>query len=342
MDGTNAAGSVHAHDHDSQFKELLTTFFAEFLFLFFPRLAESMDPHSLVFLNQEHIVSLTGRKSYRADIVAKARFKDREAFFVIHVEHQSTAPTDFPRRFFRYFSAIFEKHNLPVYPIVVYSHDLPRKAQPNVFRVAFQDGEVLRFRYRVVQLNRLRWRSFLKSQNPVASALMAKMRIAERDRPRVKAECLRLMLTLKLDPARMHLISSFVDAYLRLSETEERAFQEALDEMELDVEQKEELVSIITSWEERGIRKGIEQGLQKGLQKGLQQGIEQGLQQGLEKGLQQGAEALREILLDVLSSRFGQLDAPTIARVQQIDSVDALKQLTHKALAARALDEVGL
>ena len=93
-------------------------------------------------------------------------------------------------------------------------------------------------------------------------------------------------------------------------------------------------MSIITSWEERGIRKGIEQGLQKG--------IEQGLQKGLEKGLQHGAEALREILLDVLSSRFGQLDASTIARVQQIDSVDALKQLTHKALAARALEEVGL
>ena len=34
---------------------------------------------------------------------------------------------------------------------------------------------------------------------------------------RVKLECLRLLATLRLDPARMQLISGFVDTYLRLS-----------------------------------------------------------------------------------------------------------------------------
>ena len=111
-----------------------------------------------------------------------------------------------------------EKHGLPVYPIVVYSHDAPNKPQPGVYKIDFPDGEVLRFRYRVVQLNRLPWRRFVNSRNPAASALMAKMKLADRDRPKVKAECLRLMVTLRLDRARMRLIAGFVDTYLRLNQ----------------------------------------------------------------------------------------------------------------------------
>ena len=53
---------------------------------------------------------------------------------------------------------------------------------------------------------------------------MSKMRIAKRDRPQVKAECLRLLTTLRLDPGRTRLISGFVDTYLRLNQQEEQAF----------------------------------------------------------------------------------------------------------------------
>jgi len=53
---------------------------------------------------------------------------------------------------------------------------------------------------------------------------MAKMRIETNDRPKVKAECLRLLATLRLDPARTRLISGFVDTYLRLNTQEEQVF----------------------------------------------------------------------------------------------------------------------
>ena len=52
-------------------------------------------------------------------------------------------------------------------------------AQPNIFRLDFPDGEVLKFKYTVVQLNRLTWRRFVDSDNPVGSALMAKIKLAE-------------------------------------------------------------------------------------------------------------------------------------------------------------------
>src|SRR5205085_12062238 len=84
---------------------------------------------------------------------------------------------------------------------------------------------VLNFQYRVIQLNRLNWRDYVRQPNPVASALMAKMRLAVKDRPKVKAQCLRLLATLHLDRARMQLISGFVDSYLELNAREQRIFE---------------------------------------------------------------------------------------------------------------------
>jgi predicted transposase/invertase (TIGR01784 family) len=105
-------------------------------------------------------------------------------------------------------------------------------------------------------LNRLNWRDFIDRPNPVAAALMAKMKIAPKDRPKVKAECLRLLVTLKLNPAKTALISQFVDTYLRLNAKEEQMFQTEIDTM--DIAQKEEIMQATTSWEEKGIEKGIE------------------------------------------------------------------------------------
>lgn len=222
-------------DHDRLFKELLTTFFVEFLELFFPRLASLVDRDSISFLDKEVFTSLFDGKEYEADIVARVRFAGEEAFFL-----------------------------LPIYPIVVFSYDRPLRSEPSVYRLSFPDGEVLRFSYRVVQLNRLPWRRFLRQANPVASALMAKMRIAPKDRVRVKLECLRLLVTLKLDPARMRLVSGFIDTYLRLDEREESRFVATIQGTELAPAEEEKVVEIVTSWMEKGLLQGHAQGVVTG------------------------------------------------------------------------------
>ena len=91
---------------------------------------------------------------------------------------------------------------------------------------------------------------FLNQSNPVASALMAKMKIDPKDRPKVKAECLRLLETLKLDPARMQLISGFVDTYLTLNRSEEIQFQTEIDTFSQPVQ--EDVMEFTTSWMRQG------------------------------------------------------------------------------------------
>jgi len=180
-------------DHDRLFKALLTTFFVEFVELFFPAVAGYLQPDTVTFLDKELFTDIPGGERREADVVVRAQFRDQPAFFLVHIEHQAEAEAEFSRRMFRYFTRLYEKYALPVYPIVLFSYDTPVREQPNAHRVGFPDLMVLDFSYRVVQLNRLNWRDFVRQPNPVASALMAKMGIAAADRPRVKLECLRLL-----------------------------------------------------------------------------------------------------------------------------------------------------
>jgi hypothetical protein len=118
------------------------------------------------------------------------------------------------------------------------------------YTVEFPGWEVLRFNYRVIRLNHLPWRDFVGKANPVASAFMAKMKVRKTDRIAVKLECLRELAGLALNPAQLHLLSGFVDTYLRLDLVEEERFMEQVGRIE--GKQKEGIMQIVTSWQEQG------------------------------------------------------------------------------------------
>lgn len=197
---------------------------------------------------------MTSGDRYEAELVVEVRFRNQDSFFLIHIEHQARTEANFSQRMFRYFARLYEKFALPVYPVVIFSYKVPLRPEPTSHRVEFPDKVVLEFNYSVIQLNRLNWRDFLRQQNPVASALMAKMNIAPEDRPRVKFECLRLLATLRLDPARTQLISGFIDTYLRLNAEEEERFRAEIDRIS-PVEQ-EVFMQIVTSWMQQGLQQG--------------------------------------------------------------------------------------
>ena len=245
-------------DHDGLFKKLLKTFFFDFLELFLPETAVYVEPESISFLDKEIFTDVTGKDRHIADLVAHARFRGEDAFFLLHAEPMARPEANFPARMFRYFSRLFEEYSLPVYPIVLFSYDEPLRPEPDRFDITFPDKTVLMFSYEVIQLNRLDWRDFLDRANPVASALMAKMRIAEEDRPLVKAECLRLLVGLQLDEARTQLVSSFVDTYLRLNATENRVFEQKV--AAFAEPHKEQVMELTTSWKLEGIEEGRVEG----------------------------------------------------------------------------------
>jgi hypothetical protein len=69
-------------DHDRLFKELLSTFFMEFLELFIPDLAQTIDPDSIRFLQQEYFVDLTSGEEKIIDLLVEVRQAGEEMAFL--------------------------------------------------------------------------------------------------------------------------------------------------------------------------------------------------------------------------------------------------------------------
>ncbi|CBN57434.1 MULTISPECIES: DUF4351 domain-containing protein [Kamptonema] len=297
-------------DHDRLFKELLSTFFREFVDLFLPDVSAELEPESLEFLNPEIFTDVTSGEKYQADLVVKAQFRGQESYFIIHLEHQARSEAEFGKRMFRYFARLYEKHGVPVYPVVIYSYDEPKLAAPNFHRVEFPGFIVLEFNYRAIQLNRLQWRDFENQRNPVASALMAKMQKLDRERPTVKLASLRLLSSLGLNPAQVQLISGFIDTYLKLSPEEKEEFDTEFAKLEL--RQQEGVMEIVTSWMEEGIQLGIEQGIERGIQRGIQQGE-------------------LSLIIRLLTRRIGTLDLEIQEQIQRL-SIDQLEDLGEALL----------
>jgi hypothetical protein len=255
---TNSAPQANdTIDHDQNFKELISTFFLEFLDLFLPDIARNIDPDSIRFLPQEYFADLVEGDEKIIDLLVEVKLFGQDTTFLFHIEAQSYSESQINRRMFYYLARLHQNYVKNIYPIVIFSFDQPYRAENNTFKIEFPNLKVLEFRFHAIQLNRLNWRDYIDRPNPVAAALMSKMKVAKGDRPKVKAECLRLLVTLKLDPAKTRLISKFVDTYLRLNAQEEQTFQAELDK--IGVAQKEAIMQVTTSWEETGIEKGVKQ-----------------------------------------------------------------------------------
>ena len=294
-------------DHDRLFKELISAFFVEFVELLLPDIASYLDPQAaIVPLDKEIFTDVTAGDKHEVDLVMKVKVRGQDSFFLIHVENQSRRQTDFPRRMFHYCARLMEKYDLPVYPVVIFSHDKPVQPEPDYYEVVFPGKTVLRFEYTVVQLNRIPWRAYAAVPNPVACALMAKLNIPGQDRPLVKVQCLRLLATLSLDPAKSRLIGGFIDSYLVLTAQEMTQFEREI--AHLDPKERNTAMALVSSWEQKGIEKGIEKGKE-------------------------------ELILLLIQQRFGVVPDPVVPKLDRLSS-SQLNDLGKDLLAFTDIDDL--
>lgn len=241
--------------HDQLFKQLIHLFFEEFLEAFFPDVHQHIDFASIHPLSEEVFTDLFEGVSRRADIVIETKLKGTETLLIIHVEPQSYTQPEFHERMYHYFSLLYNKYRKPILPIAVFSYDEYRNEQ-EVFTISFPFFHVLTFNFLMLELKKLDWRSYIKSNNPVAAALLSKMGYNEKEKVQVKKEFLRMIARMELNPAKARYINDFFERYLILNKIEEEELMKEINELE----NAEEIFKLTNSWEEKGIEKGIEKG----------------------------------------------------------------------------------
>jgi hypothetical protein len=248
-------------DHDRLFKELLETFFSEFVELFFPQVYEAIDLEHIKFLQQEIFTDVTRGEKHRVDILVETRLKGEPGIILLHVENQASIEKEFAERMFVYFSRIYQKHRCRILPIAVFTYSQKRD-EPDSFKLEFPFMPVLDFKFLTIELKKQKWHNYITSNNPIAAALLSKMDYQKKERVQVKLEFLRMLVRMELDPARMTLLAGFFETYLSLNEAEERQLENEVGK--IDEKEAEKMMEITTSWQEKGRIEGKKEGILEG------------------------------------------------------------------------------
>ncbi|MBP2242761.1 hypothetical protein J2Z40_003341 [Cytobacillus eiseniae] len=246
-------GPSHYTHHDQLFKQLIHTFFAEFLELFFPKVYQHIDFTTIKPLSEEMFTDLIEGESKRADIVIEANLKEYETLIIIHVEPQSYSQPDFNERMYHYFSLLYNKYRKPILPIAIFSYDVNR-FESNQFMITFPFFHVLSFQFLMIELRKMNWRNYIHSNNPIAAALISKMGYTEKEKVQVKKEFLRMLVKMDINQAKAELINGFFETYLTLNEREEEKLMEEIKQ--LDSQEAEQILQLPNSWKEKGMQEG--------------------------------------------------------------------------------------
>ncbi len=308
--------------HDSIFKALLRSFFADLLWIVVPDLAERLDLRWPVFLDKEFFTVAGQRRELDLLIRVSLLDESRESL-LIHVEIEARATAGMGRRLWRYRNQIQAVHDSEVLSIVLYLHRGRAGVQVTpLFKAVLVPG-LEGFRYIAFALAGCESAEYLARSEPLAWALAALMRPGALTRPELKLACLRRIVIADLDDARRILLVDCVETYLELNS------DEAAEYARLNtVRENREVRKMATTWSERIAAQGRAQGREEGRK------MER---EGAQAERQKGLLAVRKILLSLLEQRFGPLPAATRERVEAISSLDRLTRLSERALTVRSL-----
>lgn len=297
-------------DHDRLFKELIENFFSDFIDLFFPEIYEQIDFNKVQFLKQELFTDITVGEKHYIDLLIETKLKKEDGIILIHIETQANYQSYFAERMFIYFSRLYQKYRTRIIPIAVFSYD-EIKDEPSNFQMEFPFIKVLDFNYYTIELKKKNWRDYIKSNNPVAAALMSKMGYNEKEKVQIKLEFLRMITKMQLDIAKITLLTGFFETYLKLNIEEERQLEKAINQ--LNPKEAEKMLELTTSWHEKGREEGIMIGMEKGMEKGIEKGIEKG---ELKKAREMAKELIKDNMAVELIAKYTKLPKEEVEQIK--------------------------
>jgi predicted transposase YdaD len=306
--------------HDSIFKRLLRSFFADLLNLTVPEVAARLEVSQPVLLDKEFFTP--GGRRRELDLLVEVSFlAASEPPLLIHVEVEARARPDMGRRLWRYRKQIQAVHDSHVLSIVVYLQRGKAGVQVQALDEHLLGRDLAPFHYISLGLAGCDANEYLGRPEPLAWGLAALMQKGVRSRPALQVACMKRIATAKMEETRRMLLVDCVEAYLELN-PEEAAEYSAL----CTVRENREVKKMAMTWSEKLEAKGMEKGIQ----------------QGFERGEQKGLRALRKVLLNLLEQRFGPLAEETRQQVEAISSLERLTRLSERVLTARSLGALRL
>lgn len=312
MNGWFVMTEIH-DEFDSPWKEIIETYFEEFMAFFFPAAHADIDwNRGVEFLDKElqQVVRDAELGRRYADKLAKVWRKSGEEEWVLaHLEVQGQHESAFDRRMYSYNYRLFDRYDRPVASFAVINDD-GVKWKPGKFGYDLW-GCKISFEFPVVKLldYKTRWRELENDDNPFATVVMAHIKAIETQHDPEQRGFWKFYLIRRLYErgyARQDILNlfHFIDWLLRLPEDLEQLFKQQVEQLE-----GERQMRYMTSIERIAKKEGREEGREEGAAR---------------------------LLLRLLQHRFGEVSEDVRLRLFALTISQAEAMVNH-ALTAGAL-----
>jgi len=316
---------------DIIWKKLIQKFFYDFLKIFKPDLLKDIIIERTEFLEKE-LLSLTGKiKKGIVDVLAKVYLKNgKEEYLLFHIEVQGNSDKGFIERMFGYYIRIWDKFRKPVISLALIVGKGRKSLMNNKYMMETY-GTKLYYEYNVIDVSKLDYVKSISSENPVEVVISILIKTREVPKWKRKVNAIMQLNRLGLDQESINILLAFVDRIQKLNNREMEKFEEYI------IKEVKEVKMILTSWEEKGIKKGRLEGIQEGILKGRQEGILEGKQEGILKGKREGMvvgkregklEGEREKVLEIAQKMIK--EGFEIGKISKITGLDKKKLKTLK------------
>lgn len=299
--------------HDQLSKSLLESFFPEFLRLTLPDSAPRLRVGDATFVDKELFTDWPTGDRRELDLLARIPAEEGGEQLLVQVEIEREARAGMDQRLWRYYMQIRLRHDLLVLPIVVNLKGGRPGIGLEVLEEGFEPRATGLFRYRALGLSGCEAEAWLARPEPVAWAFAALMRPGRWSRPELKMECLRRIERCEVAGFRKQVLVHWVETYVELSEQDAAEFQRLLE-----LEENKGVREMELTWLEKAEFRGAENATRHAL------GV------------------LREVVLDLLGQRFGRVPAKVKRKVEEIDSMETLAQLSRRIWSVASLEDLGL
>lgn len=207
----------------------------------------------------------------RADLVAKVT-PARGAPFILHLEIQNANDGQMPVRMLRYLTDIHLAYpGNRIHQCLVYI------GPERLTMVSGLDSPQLRYRYDVVDMRTIDYRTLYASNQPDALVLAILGDFGDDDPQMV--------------------VTRLVEKLRRLTDPDEGRLRECLAMLEILADNRHLALNLQEAYAMLQINLERLPSYQKGLEKGMEQGMEQGMEKGMEEGEHRKALAVAEALL---------------------------------------------
>ena len=300
------------HIHDKSYKDLYSK--KEIAIDLFKSLLNEewtkyLTKENLTLVNKSFVTS--DYEETEADIVYKANIGEKEVYFYILLEFQSTVDYRMPLRLLFYMCEILREHAVntdyrkrdknikvpAVIPIVLYNGE-ERWNVPNEFRKIIYNENLfgnglLNFKYDVFDIGNdeeFSKEKLIKNRNVTSAIFLLDQ----------KMNALEFFERIKV-------IALYFDG---LTDTERKAIKnwikntmvDELAESAIDIlNAKKENVEIMVARNTFILQEMEEEAILKGMQKGMEKGMQKGMQKGMEKGREEEKVEIAKNLLDILN-----------------------------------------